>query len=264
MLSLATLVCSTAGAAEIIAHRGASADAPENTLAAMRLGYEQGADAGELDIHLTKDGKIVVIHDDNTKRTAGLDRPVAEQTLDEVRKLQAGTFGPWAGKGFAERVPTLEEVLPIVPAGKRLFIEIKCGPEILPALEATLRASKLTAEQTVIISFKYDVLKAARERFPALQLYWLRSYAKDKKTDAYPRVDDLIAEAKRARLDGLSLNHGFALDATMVKQIKDAGLKCHAWTVDEPARARELARAGVDGITTNRPAGLRRELASHD
>ena len=87
-------------AVEIIGHRGASYDAPENTLASFKLGYQQKADADELDIYLTKDGKIVVMHDANTARTAGVSNKLATSTFDDLRKLDAGQWGKWKGKGF--------------------------------------------------------------------------------------------------------------------------------------------------------------------
>ena len=258
---LCALVIPGAFAADIVAHRGASADAPENTLAAMKLGYDQGADAGELDIHLSKDGRIVLLHDLDTKRVAGVDKKVAEQTYDELRKLDVGQWGKWAGKGFSEKIATLDEVWPLVPTGKRLLIEIKCGPEIMPALVEMIRKAPLTKEQTVFISFKYDVIQAVKKAFPDRQAYWLHDYKQDKKTGELPKLDDLIAKAKAANADGLDLSFKFPLDAANVKKIKDAGLQCHVWTVDDPAKARELAAAGVDSITTNRPGALRRELA---
>ena len=89
----------TAHAVEIIAHRGASYDAPENTVAAFKLGWKQNADAVELDIWLSKDGKIVCLHDDNTKRTAGVDKAVADQTLAELRMLDAGSLKGTKWKG---------------------------------------------------------------------------------------------------------------------------------------------------------------------
>ena len=125
---------------QIIAHRGASFDAPENTVAALRLGYAQGADAGELDIHLSQDGRIVVIHDADTARVSGHKQPVAVQTLAELRTRNAGQWGQWQGSGFAEKIPELAEILALVPAGKRLFIETKVGVEILPELGRVIRA----------------------------------------------------------------------------------------------------------------------------
>ena len=122
-----TLAASGQGASpvEIVGHRGASHDAPENTLAAIRLAWEQGADAAEFDVYLSKDGKIVVIHDKDTKRVAGVDRPVVGQTLDELRRLDVGK---WKAPKFAgEKLPTLNEMLATVPAGKRVFIEVKCA-----------------------------------------------------------------------------------------------------------------------------------------
>lgn len=114
--------------------------------------------------------------------------------------------------------------------------------------------------QTVIITFHYDVAAAARKRFPDREVYWLHDYKEDPQTKKLPDIDDLIARAKRIGVDALNLNHRFPLDESTVGRIKVAGLKCYVWTVDDPVRARELVRAGADGITTNRPGALRREL----
>jgi glycerophosphoryl diester phosphodiesterase len=257
---LSSLLCMNAHAAEIIAHRGASADAPENTVASERLGYRQAADGGELDIHLTKDGKIVVIHDYDTKRVAGVDRKVVDQTFDEIRTLDAGNWGAWQGKGFKEKIPTLDEILALVPKGKKIFIEIKVHNEILPALDECLKRAKLSPDQTVIITFHYDVAEASKKKWPQLEVYYLYDYKQDKETGKYPELDDLIAQAKRAKLDGLNLNHNFPLDAAAIKKVHDAGMGIYVWTLDDPVKARELVKDGIDGITTNRPGALRREL----
>ena len=152
---------------EIVAHRGASFDAPENTVAAIKLAWEQKADAAEFDVFLSKDGKIVVIHDANTKRICGVDRKVVDQTLEELRKLDVGK---WKDAKFAgEKMPTLEEMLATVPAGKRVFIEVKCGPEIVPELDRVLKASELKPEQTPVISFNADVVAAVKKARPDLQ-----------------------------------------------------------------------------------------------
>ena len=134
----------------IVAHRGASYDAPENTLAAFRLAWEQGADAIEGDFYLTADGQIVCIHDKTTKRVAPgqPELTVAKSTLQELRQLDVGR---WKADKFAEeRIPTLKEVLAIVPRQKRIFVEIKCGPEIVPILQQQLSDSDLKPEQIVM------------------------------------------------------------------------------------------------------------------
>lgn len=255
MLPLFTL---GASALEIIAHRGASHDAPENTLAAFRLGWEQGADAAELDIFLTRDGRIAVLHDATTRRTTGVDLRVADATLAQVQALDAGSKkgAPWTG----ERVPALEEVLAGLPAGKRLLIEIKCGPEVLPALERAMAASGHAAEALVLIGFDYVTMQAARQRFPRAPIYWLARYRADKKTGAMPDIETLIAQAVAARFDGLNLDHKFPMNAAFVAQVRAAGLKLSAWTVNDAAIARRLAAAGIDGLTTDRPAWLREQL----
>jgi glycerophosphoryl diester phosphodiesterase len=225
---------------EIIAHRGASEEAPENTLAAFRLGWEQG-DACELDVHLSKDGRIVVIHDATTKRTAGVDKPVAQQTLAELQAL---------------KVPSLEEVLDLLPEKKRLYIEIKCGPEILPELQRVLDKVPAKKPQLAIIGFGYDTMAQAKKVLPGIPAYWLSSAKKA------PPLDDLIAKCRAAGLDGLDLNHEFPIDKDFVAKVHAAGLKLVTWTVNDPEVALREAAAGVDGITTDRPKAMRQKLST--
>jgi len=245
-------------AVEIIAHRGASHEAPENTLAAIRPGWQQ-ADAVEIDIRLSRDGQIVLHHDDNTNRVAGVDKKVVGQTLAELRQLDVGR---WKNARFTgEKIPTLDEVLATIPDGKRLFIEIKCGPEVIPTLqEALARCGKPNA-RFVIIAFSYSVLRAVKKALPEVETYWLAGFTQDKETKAFsPRVEDLIRKAKTAGFTGLNLNYKGPIDASLVRQVKAAGLKCFVWTVNSVADARTLVAAGVDGITTDRPAWLAGQL----
>jgi glycerophosphoryl diester phosphodiesterase len=246
---------------EIIAHRGASHDAPENTLTALKLGFAHGAEAVELDIHLTKDGKLVVMHDDNTKRTGARDRKITDQTLEEIQQLDVAAWGQWAGKGFAEKAPTLQDVLPLVPKGKRVFIEIKSGPETLPILKAVLESSKNNPAQEPIITFHHEVARGVKELLPRHEVAWLCSWKKDSQTGEFPKIEDLIAKAKEAKLDGLDLNFGFPIDKEFVAKVHRAGLKLYTWTVDDAEVAYRHLEAGVDGLTTNKPAWIRTELA---
>ncbi len=244
---------------DIVAHRGASHDAPENTLAAIRLAWEQHADASEFDVYLTKDGHIIVLHDSDTKRTAGVPGKVAEKTLDELRKLDVGR---WKGDRFAgEKIPTLAEMLATVPPGKRVYIEIKCGPEIVPELDRVLKASKLKPEQTPVISFHAKVIAAVKKARPDVPAYWIVSLKPKKKGEKPPTAESLIARAKKLGADGLDLQAADVLDEAFARKVMAAGLRLDVWTVDDPAEARRLLRLGADGITTNRPAWLREQLA---
>jgi glycerophosphoryl diester phosphodiesterase len=244
---------------ELIAHRGASDEAPENTLAAFRLGWQQG-DACELDIHQSKDGRIVVLHDASTKRTTGVDKPVVQQTLEELRALDAGSWKAprWAG----EKIPTLAEVLEILPEKKRLYIEIKCGPEILPELQRTLAAFEARKPQLAIIGFGYDTMKQAKRLMPGIPVFFLSSAKANKDTGKAPGLDELIAKCRAGGLDGLDLNHEFPIDKAFVDKVHAAGLKLLTWTVNDPEIARREAEAGVDGITTDRPQLLRQKLST--
>jgi glycerophosphoryl diester phosphodiesterase len=258
LLALAWAPAAFAGAkVEIIGHRGASYDAPENTVAAFKLSWAQKADASELDIFLSKDGKIVCIHDKDTKRVAGVDKKVADQTLAELRMLDAGK---WQGARFAgEKIPTLEEMLATTPEGKRVFVEVKTGPEILPELDRVLRASRLKAEQTPIISFNAKVIAEVKRVRPDLAAYWIVNMKpKDKEP---PTLDALIAKAKSINADGLDLSVAPVLDKPFADKIRAAGLKLYVWTVNDVAVARRMVALGVDGITTDRPGWLRDQLA---
>ncbi len=239
----------------VIAHRGASHDAPENTLAAIGLAWEQQADAVEIDIRLTADRHIVLMHDATAQRTAGADRPVVEMPLAELRALDAGRHKgtQWTG----ECVPLLDEVLPLIPSGKGLFIEIKCGTEILPRLEETLSSCPLPSGQTVLIGFNRETMQAAKCRFKHLRVLWL---CRAKVDGTGPALGELIAAGQSASLDGLDIYADPYIDGEAVRGIRDAGMGCIVWTVDDPDHAIRLRQAGVEGITTNRPGFIREAL----
>lgn len=242
----------------IIGHRGASSDAPENTLAAIRLGWEQGADGVEIDIRLSRDGQIVLMHDDSTRRTGGVDKKVVEQTCEELRRLDAGA---WKDRRFAgERIPTLDEVIATIPRGKQLFIEVKCGPEVIPDLKAALAASGRLADAFVIVAFSYETLRAVRQALPEIPIYWISSFTQDLTGAFGPAAEFLVEQAQRAGFQGLSLDYRGPLDAAFVRKVKAAGLRCYVWTVNDAAAAQRLIADGVQGITTDRPGGLRAEL----
>jgi glycerophosphoryl diester phosphodiesterase/endonuclease/exonuclease/phosphatase family metal-dependent hydrolase len=253
------LAMSDPAGTEIVAHRGASFDAPENTVASVRLAWEQKADASEFDVYLSKDGKIVVLHDRDLKRTAGVDRAVTDMTAEELKALDVGR---WKGEKYAgEPVPTLDDVLATVPDGKRVFIEVKCGPEIAEELRRVLEASPLKPEQTAIISFSPEVVAAAKKALPDRKAYWVVSLGR-KDDEKPPTADELVARAKEIHADGLDLSaRAEILTPEYARTIKSQGLELYVWTVNDPALARAMIAAGVDGITTDRPGWLREQLA---
>ncbi|MBU0754332.1 MAG: glycerophosphodiester phosphodiesterase, partial [Planctomycetes bacterium] len=141
----------------IVAHRGASKSAPENTLPAFKLAWEQGAHAIEGDFRITLDEEIVCHHDKDTKRTTGKEVVVARAGLEELKALDAGSWkgSQWAGTP----IPMLKEVAATVPEKGLLFIEIKCGLKILPKLIETMGHTRLGDEQIVVIAFDAKVLQ---------------------------------------------------------------------------------------------------------
>lgn len=248
---------------EIVAHRGASYDAPENTLIATKLAWEQGADAVETDIYLGKDGKIIVHHDKTAKRTAGSEKAIAEMTQAESRTLDAGSWKAPKYKG--EKIPLLEEQIATIPAGKRMLVEVKVGPEIVSELGRVLKEMKATEKNITVISFNFESLKEVRKQLPHLPTLWLvghpASNAKKSPTAKQPpSVDEMIRDAKAAKLTGLDLQHTWPLTPGDLKKIKDAGLELHVWTVNDVEVAKRWIGYGVKSITTDRPAWLREQL----
>ena len=251
--------CVVAVDVEIIAHRGASHDAPENTLESVKLGWVQGADAVEVDVYLSKDGYIVLHHDGSTKKLAGVDRKVVDQTLAELQQLDVGS---WKGDKWKDlRIPKLADVLSTIPEGRRLFVEVKCGPEIVPGLAKVFERSGKKAKQLVVISFDYEVVKQAKARMPKIECFYLSSFKEDEETgEQTPSAEKLIALAKAASLEGINVSYKGLGDRAFIDKAKAAGLELFTWTVNSSAEASRLAKLGINGITTDRPAWLRREL----
>jgi len=263
IVSLAVLVTTPATAQLIVAHRGASHDAPENTLAAFRLAWEQGADAIEGDFHMSADGHIVCIHDKTTKRTAGVDLVVAKTSLADLKRLDVGR---WKDARFqGERIATLSEVLATVPDGKRIFIELKTGPQIVPALARVISKTTLKPEQMSVIAFNADTIAACKEALPHIQAYWLTGYKQNKQTGAWsPTIDSILATLRRIKADGLDTNAHETINAAFVERLRAAKMAFHCWTVDDASVARRFRDLRVDSITTNRPGWLRERLDSDD
>ncbi len=225
----------------IWAHRGASLRAPENTLTAFELAADGGADGIECDVHLSRDGVPVVIHDETLERTTNGRGAVGARSLSELRRLDAGGwFGPeWAG----EPIPTLEEVLSLAGSTLRVNIEIKsaaAGRAVLELLAAWPSA------RVLVSSFDHRLLAALRRESDTLPLGFLCESRLWRR--AFERAVRHGAESFHPRRDRLS--------PAMLRACHGAGLKVYPWTVDSPAEMRALLRRQVDGWFTNEPATL--------
>jgi glycerophosphoryl diester phosphodiesterase len=243
----------------IIAHRGASYLAPENTAAAARLAWQLGADAVECDVYLSRDDRIIVLHDASTKRTTGTDLPVSQTPSEELRKLDAGSFKSPEFAG--EKIPYLEELIETIPPHGLLFVEIKCGEEILPVLHKVLQAGGKES-QVAIIGFHLQTMAAAKKQMPQIPVYWLVGTDKNQQTQQpIPHSADLIQKAREHGLDGLNLHYA-GITKEFAEAIRAAGLGFYAWTVNDPVEAIRLKKLGINGITTDRPEWLREQMAA--
>ena len=244
----------------IIGHRGASHDAPENTLAAFKLAWEQGADGIEGDFRLTKDNEIVCIHDDTTKRTANKNLTVAKSTLQELRQLDVGT---WKDAKFSgERLATLNEVFDIVPSGKRLFVEIKSSVDIMPALIQSMKKTTLSTEQVSFISFDEEVIAACRQQLPDYQAHWITGFKQNKLTRKWkPSIETVFSTLGKCHASGFDTQaEPKRITEDVVSRLRKAGLAFHCWTINDLELALRFQKLGVDSITTDRPGWLRAQL----
>lgn len=233
----------------IVAHRGASHDAPENTIAAFRRAWDQGVEGIELDVHVSRDGHVVVIHDPSTARVAGVDRPIAQQTLAELQALDVGS---WKSNAFAnERIPTLAEVFETVPAGRTVFVEIKSGGATVPAVARAIRA----APSGIAIALQgYDptTLAALAAELPGVPAYWTVDPPSAGQA-AQPYPDGLLDAAKQRGFAGVALDYR-AVSRPFVGATRTSGLALDVWTInDAEALAAWMAIDGVRWIETDRP-----------
>lgn len=234
---------------QVIGHRGAPAETPENTLAAFRRALTLGVDAVEVDVHLSADGEPVVIHDPVLGRTTDGHGLVGSLSLAALRHLDAGR---WFGDGFAgERIPTLLEALDVLRP-VRVIVELKNGPVRYPGMAervaAVVRASGHGA--VTISSFDHPLLREVRAVAPSLETAVLYS--------ARP-----VHPLRLAEDVGAGILHPFwhYLTPDVVAAAHEARLRVETWLVDEPDDLARVVAMGVDGIMTGHPERLRTMLA---
>jgi glycerophosphoryl diester phosphodiesterase len=243
----------------LFAHRGASARAPENTLEAFRLAREQGVSYLELDVHLSADSELVVIHDCSVSRTTGRRGRVENMNLAEIRKLDAGfkftmdhgrTF-PYRGRGL--RIPELGEVLDAFP-DMGITVEIKpTRAGVAEALAQALRAHRAEA-RVIVASHDHELLSAFRATSPSVGT----SFSKDEVREFLLRLRGGAMEDYRPPGVAFQVPEYKGLRRVVSKPVIDAvhglGVEVHVWTVNEPVHIARLLSWGVDGIMTDDPA----------
>jgi glycerophosphoryl diester phosphodiesterase len=228
-------------AVSVTAHRGASRDAPENTLAAIRKAVEHGADYAEIDVHLTADGVPVLLHDEDLQRLAGVPGRPGELTLAELQRIDVGSrFGP---EFRGETAPTLAAVIAAARGRIRLNIELKPTDRgraraALAAAVADLIRSEGFEAECFVTSLDGGAVEAARRRNPRLRAGAIISAA--------------VGDVSRLDVDVLSVRAGL-IDGRLLDRAHAAGKEVHAWTVDDPKVMGALIDEGVDGLITNDP-----------
>lgn len=220
-------------------------------MAAFRLAWERGADAVEGDFWMSADGEVVCIHDGDTKKVSGRNLDVRKSTLAELQALDVGMWKAekWAG----EKVPVLADVLGVVPAGKKILIEIKDSKRIVGKVAEVVEGAGLASEQVRVISFDEAVVETSKQMMPEVKAYWLVNRKKVQKMG----VAGVVERAKALGADGLDVQAGETPDRRLIAAVRAAGLEFHVWTVNEPERARAFSEAGADSVTTDWPGKVK-------
>lgn len=232
----------------VVAHRGASGAAPENTMAAFELAVEMGADMIELDVHATKDGHVVVLHDAVVKRTTTGDitGSVVWYTLEEIKTLDAGS---WKGPEFAgEEIPTLHEVLSAFKGRTKILIEIKAENIEDKVVEAIRETG--TEDDVVIQSFNVEAVRRCRELLPEVPAGVLFSAPLLFGWSSFN--DKVISTAHDVNVDFVAVGRR-AATPELVSMAKKNGFDVFVWTVNRTKDMAEMIEVGVDGIITNHP-----------
>ena len=224
-----------------VAHRGASRYAPENTLPAFQLALDEGVPAVECDIQRTRDGRVVVIHDQTVDRTTDGRGAVAALTFEELRRLDAGR---WFAPEFAgTRIPLLDEVLDLVRGRALLKVEVKNAPTFYEGIEQQAVEAirhRGMEEHVLLMSFDHESVRAVRAQSPHSPTGII--YA--------ARLVDGPAAARAADADALCLHWAYVTEG-VVASAHAAGLRVLVWTVDDEDAFRRCLALGVDGITSN-------------
>jgi glycerophosphoryl diester phosphodiesterase len=233
----------------VLGHRGASGEAPENTMAAFRRALEAGADGVELDVWRCGSGEAVVIHDEDARRTGGTPLRVTGASLSRLRELDVGA---WRGATFrGERIPRLEEVLEAFP-GAVVNVELKAGrvpdPRLAARVACIVRDLRAT-ERVVVSSFHCSLVAAFRALSPRAPSAYL--VAPGRLWEARARLCPRVAGA-----NGIHPEHGL-VNGTRLREWRARGLAVGTWTVDAPGEVDRLARLGVDAIISNHPGPAR-------
>ncbi len=237
----------------VVGHRGAARHAPENTLESFRTGVEMGADAIELDVHLTSDGQLAVIHDDTLDRTTDGTGAVAMLTMDEIREADAGarfardgdSGTPFAGNGL--RVPTLDEVLEWLPADVGLVIEIKARAASDAVVAAVAAHDVRSSGRLAVISFDEATIDRVRELDPEIKTGYLL-------VPTQPIHEAIMWATEHGHVGVLPWEGDLSVNAhTALADAVMYGREMGCYVVNDPDRMLQLAALGVWGFVTDVP-----------
>lgn len=244
---------------KIIAHRGASFDAPENTLASINLAWAQNILYVEVDVKLTKDNIPVVFHDDTTFRYNQINTLVNQYNLEELLTIDVGIFKGEQWKN--ECIPTLEQVLNTIPTKGTLVVELKDGPEMEHALVTLEKKYTKIWKQLEFISFNYETICKTKNIFPNNKCLWLLDLDYDSETAKnIPSNKEIIHKVKQHNLDGINVYAGEIANKSFFNTMHQENFEIYLWTINKVEHAKQYIPFSPNGLTTDRPKWMKEQL----
>lgn len=244
---------------KIIAHRGASFDAPENTLASVNLAWAQNVNYVEVDVKLTKDNIIVVFHDDTTMRYNQKEVLINQYDFKELSAIDVGIFKGEQWKN--EFIPTLQQVLKTIPAHGILVVELKDGPEMENALVELEKKNTNIWSQLEFISFNYETIGMAKKVFPNNKCLWLLDLDYNSETSKnIPSNKEIIHKVKAHNLNGIDVFAGKIANKSFFKTMQQEHFEIYLWPINSVDHAKQYLPFFPDGITTDRPKWMKAQL----
>lgn len=244
---------------KIIAHRGASFYSPENTFASFKLAETLGADGIEMDVRMTKDGKLAVIHDESTGRTGNTCRNIKTSNFETLENIDVGS---WFDNKFKnERIPLLEDAVNKTSEQLDLYIEIKSGNEIVDTFYRFAEILESRRNKIIIISFDYEIVAELKKILSNMKMLWIVQFGFNVTLER-GMYENVFKKIKMANLDGISTYADLIHCKSMAKDIRKNNWLWNVWTVDNPSLAKQLMNLGVTSLTSNRPDWIIKNLSN--
>ena len=259
LILLAASASLSFGAIAVHGHRGEPRIAPENTAESIKLAFDLGSQMIETDVNITKEGRLIIMHDRRElKKVWGIDKPVEDLTLEDLKNSKLAHPENYDPKYANAKIPTFDELLKVIPKDKRFELEIKVyGPDFARKVVEALKRAGLTEKNVLITCFRPEVIADFKKQYPQFETMFICGVGKDKNGKPNKTPEQIIAGAKQGFAGEVAIGGYKNIDRAFVKQIQDAGIKVAVWQVENLDDLDYAVRLGATRVCSNNANKLR-------